>query len=907
MKKLFFLFLLLTSSFIFSQVCGNERYIKNKRKLNPQYEKELIQKVSTMASSKSNKGLFDEIITIPVVFNLVYPYNQPRGVGANVSDSDIEKEIEKLNKAFSGEYGQHIRVDTKIRFCLARNDIFGINRVGINRYSGEESYQPYISDLNYSAQEVQDHFDAVDQNLKQNKDINFPSGSFLNVWIVDLKNDNGHDFLKGYSSFPFDLQEIDPNVNDVNPLDGIVLDYAAVSDGDKSLIHEAGHWLGLFHTFQNLNIHLFNAPLNSCEETNPYTEGDLVYDTDPMDGSIEQYDNIVPGKSCIGYDCDQLETKDVQNFMYYYNDDCLTFFSQGQKERIRDVLNQYRPFISSNTGNHCDSNGLGNPTGGGSLGGGGGVVVSNSCYQCFVPSLKVPKSIRPANFYGYPESSDFKGDLYVTLRLTKDSRNSFEVRALRRDCGDLKLEFFQNLNYDTSDYRIIPHIIDNNTFVTHTQKRNGDTFAEVKVFKKINNQWTEVKTLNTNGLSFFHTNHSSYLYNQYPQSSRKFYRFDFETNLRTRVYGLASDTWFTSEGYRVKKNRGLTIEQWKYNGSGSYYLSYTDIFPLHPSYENSTDDVFGFRISKDKKYAFSSSKPGTGFKDLLIYKKINNQWVLHQEIKEILPKYFNVDMINDEYFMLGGGGSCGFTKFFKKNTNGIFEQLTDFTHLTPHNTSNTNEFLLGNYQFYNDDLKEIMINFQILKLSDILQNENLNNIDLELCGTINSSSIASKITIGGNCSAIINSPINVLATDEIIIKPSTVITSENTLLGVSDTFSSTCGFDMSCIIPENRINDKIELQARSHSKKESEEKTEKKLSENHDLSIIYPNPSKSGRINIREHENITQLRIYSMSGNLIYVTKEVEPQMFTNISKGIYIFKLFLKNGEIVNNKVIFN
>ena len=113
-------------------------------------------------------------------------------------------------------------------------------------------------------------------------------------------------------------------------LDGVVVHHDAVIDGGfaeyaegDSVIHEVGHWAGLFHTFQL-----------GC-----LANGDLVGDT-PLEKS--------PGYGCEpGRDtCPADPGLDpIDNFMDYSDDACAERFTPGQFFRMAWQLAIYRPVV----------------------------------------------------------------------------------------------------------------------------------------------------------------------------------------------------------------------------------------------------------------------------------------------------------------------------------------------------------------------------------------------------------------------------------------------------------------------------------------------------------------------------------------------------------------------------------
>lgn len=102
----------------------------------------------------------------------------------------------------------------------------------------------------------------------------------------------------------------------------------------KTLTHEAGHYLNLYHTFQG-GCTPEPQPGITCQ-----TAGDRVCDTPPTEGTFG-----CPAPAPLS--CGTSTAQQVENYMDYTNDGCKTMFTSGQNVRMGYSITAYRNTLVS--------------------------------------------------------------------------------------------------------------------------------------------------------------------------------------------------------------------------------------------------------------------------------------------------------------------------------------------------------------------------------------------------------------------------------------------------------------------------------------------------------------------------------------------------------------------------------
>ena len=266
---------------------------------------------------QNNNKRSASIITIPTVVHVLYTVNNQNSA---MSDSRIKEQIDiltndyrrlnsdksKTPNAFTG-----VAADTEIEFCLANIDPQGNITTGITRTKTSVSN---IGSTNKYYSTSKGGIDA------------WSPDSYLNIWVCELGG--------GVLGFTY------PPGGAPNGADGVAsgMDFfgktgaTAPYNKGRTTTHEVGHWLNLEHIW---------GDDNGCNGS------DFVNDT-PNQGASNFGCVSFPHISCNnGPDGDMF-----MNYMDYSDDACMNIFTQGQKNRMRSVLETggYRSKLATSSG-----------------------------------------------------------------------------------------------------------------------------------------------------------------------------------------------------------------------------------------------------------------------------------------------------------------------------------------------------------------------------------------------------------------------------------------------------------------------------------------------------------------------------------------------------------------------------
>jgi PKD repeat protein len=363
MKKIYTLFVLSLLIFCSKVLAQNPQKCATITPMNPEYEAAYQEKIKAFLSQShiQNDVNGKSVLPtkdIPIIFHIIHD-NTP---ATNISANRVLEQLAILNDDFAGagfslgntpiNWSNSIS-NTGIKFCLTTKDKNGTQiptptiigmpltnlSYGINRVlMGTIPNLPVMPPGGYPP-------DTIDKYIKPY--VNWDANNYLNMIVVPI----GVGVL-GYAVLPnVPGNSTYTGGNTVNNKDGVVCTSTSVGNSGaaggvynkgRTMTHEVGHWLGLYHTFGN----------NSCAN-------DFCADTPPSLNSTFGCPAFPTLNSCSP------SSPGVQtpNFMDYTDDSCMYLFTHDQALRMHTALQfgTFRQNLGTANPTYCNFTPTGSP------------------------------------------------------------------------------------------------------------------------------------------------------------------------------------------------------------------------------------------------------------------------------------------------------------------------------------------------------------------------------------------------------------------------------------------------------------------------------------------------------------------------------------------------------------------
>ncbi len=226
-------------------------------------------------------------IEVPVAYHVIYTLGDD-GLPFGIPPAEqLQAQIDVLNEAYPG-----------FTFSVASID-----------YTLQTAEEPWFDK-------------CFQQGTRMKRALAIDPATTLNVYTCEPYW--GRDLLLGYSTFPWSYPEDDPR-------HGVVVLHSSLPGGSAvpydlgdTATHEIGHYLGLYHTFQD-----------GCTEPGDMVE-DTPYEASPAFGCPDGRDT-----------CPQPGEDPIHNFMDYTDDLCMDHFTAEQADRLLAMTEAFRPTLAT--------------------------------------------------------------------------------------------------------------------------------------------------------------------------------------------------------------------------------------------------------------------------------------------------------------------------------------------------------------------------------------------------------------------------------------------------------------------------------------------------------------------------------------------------------------------------------
>ncbi|PCJ64580.1 MAG: hypothetical protein COA58_12645 [Bacteroidetes bacterium] len=317
--------LLLTHYCVAQTACGQSQYMDHLKQTQPETYYHFIEnykRLSTEFRLKKKGTITDTIYRIPVFFNILSRNNR------TVNFTKLDTMLAVLNRGFNrGDDTSIVRepfadniANVRIEFYRALLDINGDT---IKRLRAKNSFYYYEAD---------DKMKYDDIGLSA-----YHPEKYLNIWVCNLTK------LWGYATPPVYAAHWPESYYKPLHLQGIVLDFTTIvteysnnfEERRKTIIHEAGHYLGLRHTWGDGHL-VIAGDSSECWRD---------------DGIKDTPYTITPSRKCDDSKntCIEKEGPDYpdqyENYMDYTNQTCAVMFTNEQKDLMLYNLTNLRSTI----------------------------------------------------------------------------------------------------------------------------------------------------------------------------------------------------------------------------------------------------------------------------------------------------------------------------------------------------------------------------------------------------------------------------------------------------------------------------------------------------------------------------------------------------------------------------------
>jgi hypothetical protein len=228
---------------------------------------------------QENRELQVTTLTIPVAFHVIYASD---GTG-NVSDAQLLEQINVMNNAYA------------------------LSGIAFSLYSIDRTQSNWFFRLSKGF--------FTERRMK--KKLAVDPANVLNIYLTSPSGG-----VLGWSYFPWDYPENSFMHGTVILYSSLPGGSAAPYDEGATVVHEVGHYLGLYHTFQN-----------GCTAPGDYVD-DTPYEAEASSRCPEGKDT-----------CSSPGLDPIHNYMDYSDDSCMTEFTFNQADRILWAVSTYKPSL----------------------------------------------------------------------------------------------------------------------------------------------------------------------------------------------------------------------------------------------------------------------------------------------------------------------------------------------------------------------------------------------------------------------------------------------------------------------------------------------------------------------------------------------------------------------------------